>query len=332
MPKNISGKLKELATLYVMGCLSTTEQKTFEITLKNSDDLRILVKELNNTLGLAAESLSYAPSETYLQGQRNLLKGRIFQSQREKNQHPLVYQIKEGIKRIFDPIFAPRQPLWAVASYVVLAFFVGQFLTESPLPKQNLSSETMLSDIDIMGLIQSGSLSKIILGKPEAETGNIQLVLKSTRNTNISGGMDEEKIQQILFYLLLNDVNPGQRLKAVKLLEKAPSHENKKLVLVSSILSDPNSGIRLRALEQLNTYEPDKIIIDACLKLLLEDKNEAVRMGALAILAKNPSPDIVPALRVVSLMDENVYIQDRTREILEEIKDLPEVEKIEVSR
>lgn len=331
MPKSISSKLMEQATLYVMGCLSKTERETFEAALKNSTDLQSLMKELNATLGLASESFSFTPSEIDLQGQRNLLKGRILQFQREQNKHPISTRVRDRISRIFDPVFAPRQPIWAVASYVVLAFFIGQFLTVDLFTKQDFYAEPVGSDVDILGLIQSGALSNVTLGKPEAETGNIQLAIKSTRNMNVSGGMNDEKIQQILFYLLLNDANPGQRLKAVKLLEKVPSHENKKLVLVSSILSDPNSGIRLRALEQLSTYEADKTIIDACLKLLLEDENEAVRMGALAILAKNPSPKIVPVLRVVSLMDDNQYIQNRAREILAEMKDLAEADKIEVS-
>ena len=65
---------------------------------------------------------------------------------------------------------------------------------------------------------------------------------------------------------------------------------------------------------------------------LLEDENEAVRMGALSILANSPSADIVPALRVVSLMDQNEYIRARAVEVMDDISYLAEDEAFEVKQ
>jgi HEAT repeat protein len=118
----------------------------------------------------------------------------------------------------------------------------------------------------------------------------------------------------------------------VNLLESVPSHDNKKLVLISSVLSETNVGVRLKALEMLSRFETDKIIRDASLKILLEDENEAVRMGALSILANSPSADIVPALRVVSLMDQNEYIRARAVEVMDDISYLAEDEAFEVKQ
>jgi len=122
----------------------------------------------------------------------------------------------------------------------------------------------------------------------------------------------------------------GKRLQAVSLLKTVPAHDNKKLVLISSILSETNAGVRLRALDLLSQFETDKTIRDACLKILLEDQNEAVRMGALSILANSPSADIVPALRVVSLMDQNEYIRERAVEVMIDISYLAEDQALEV--
>jgi len=52
-------------------------------------------------------------------------------------------------------------------------------------------------------------------------------------------------------------------------------------------------------------------------------------MGALSILANSPSADIVPALRVVSLMDENEFIRERASLVMDEISYLSEDQAIE---
>ncbi len=321
---DIPNKLKEQATLYVMDALDSDERQAFETKLIAEPNLKDYVKELEGTLSLTSDSFSYKPSEEELQGQRNLLRARVTQLSSLKSPSSLLDKFRD----IFETVLSPRQPVWAVASYVVIAFVVGRFLAVNPV--QDISADNGFSSAAIMGLIQEGALSDVQFEKTDDES--IRLAVETKQNVDVSGGTNDETIQQILYYLLLNDANPGKRLKAVNLLETVPSHDNKKLVLVSSVLTESNAGVRLRALELLSKFETDKTIRDACLKILLEDENEAVRMGALSILANSPSADIVPALRVVSLMDQNEYIRERAAEVMDEISYLAEDEAIEVKQ
>jgi len=318
---DISNKIKEQATLYVMDVLSADERQAFENNLNSDESLKKYVLELQNTLSLTAESFDFKPSEEELQGQRNLLRARVNQLGSQKSTVPVMAKFRD----VFERILSPRQPVWAVASYVVIAFVAGRFLLN---PMQDVPTNNGLSSAAILGLIQEGALSDVQIEK--SENDNIRLAVETKQNVDVSGGTNDETVQQILYYLLLNDANPGKRLKAVNLLEKVPEHDNKKLVLISSVLSESNAGVRLRALELLSKFETDKTIRDACLKILLEDENEAVRMGALSILANSPSADIVPALRVVSLMDKNEYIRERSAEVMSDISFLAEDELIEV--
>ena len=88
------------------------------------------------------------------------------------------------------------------------------------------------------------------------------------------------------------------------------------MVLVSALLTDSNPGIRLKSIRLLSTYEPGKIIQDACMKVLLEDENEAVRLSAMDIMEMAPDVSMIPALQVVSVLDENDFIRDRAQELL----------------
>ncbi len=319
---NIQNNLKEQATLYVMDAMTTEEKDAFESNMESNSELKRYVAKLSNTLSLTEKSLSFKPDEALLQGQRNLLRARVRQMDSVKSPAPFL----EKIQDIFSATLSPRQPVWAVATYVVVAFVMGRFLSVNPV--QDIQPNNGFSSAAIMGLIQEGSLSDVQFEK--SEDNNIRLAVETKKNVDVSGGSNDETIQQILYYLLLNDTNPGKRLKAVNLLENVPTHDNKKLVLVSSVLTETNVGVRLKALALLSEFETDKTIRDASLKILLEDENEAVRMGALSILANSPSADIVPALRVVSLMDENEFIRERASQVMDEISYLSEDIAIEV--
>ncbi|MBN4081190.1 HEAT repeat domain-containing protein [Caldithrix abyssi] len=321
---DISNKLKEQATLYVMDALSADERQAFENKLNTNDALKNYLLELKHTLSLTTEAFAFKPLEEDLQGQRNLLRARVNLLNSLKSTPPL----QDKFRDIFERILSPRQPAWAVVSYVVIAFVIGRFLSVNPV--QDIAPQNGFSSAAIMALIQEGALADVQFEKTEDES--IRLAVETKQNVDVSGGTNDEIIQQILYYLLLNDNNPGKRLKAVNLLKTVPAHDNKKLVLVSSVLSESNAGVRLKVLELLSEFETDKTIRNACLKILLEDENEAVRMGALSILAGSPSADIVPALRVVSLMDQNEYIRERAAEVMDDISFLAEDESIEVKQ
>ena len=319
---DISNKLKEKAALYVLDAMDIKTRQSFKTLIDHDDHLKQYVLELNNTLALTLDSFEYKPSEEELQGQRNLLRARTLQLDNSQSNDPLF----EKISHAFDSVLSPRQPVWAVVTYVVIAFIAGRFL--SIPPQQDDSTNQDFSSTGILNLIQEDAFSNIQFEK--SDNDNIRLALETKQNVDIAGGTNDEIIQQILYYLLLNDANPGKRLQAVRLIEAVPAQDSKKLVLISSVLSETNTGIRLRALDLLSQFETDKTIRDACLKILLEDQNEAVRMGALSILANSPSADIVPALRVVSLMDQNEYIRERAVEVMTDISYLAEDQALEV--
>jgi len=165
-------------------------------------------------------------------------------------------------------------------------------------------------------LLRSGQLGQIKFAENGHKDGQIRFAVESRQNLELSGTVNDELIANLLFYLLLHDQNPGKRLKAVKLLQNSQPAQETKMVLVSALLTDSNPGIRLKSIRLLSTYEPGKIIQDACMKVLLEDENEAVRLSAMDIMEMAPDVSMIPALQVVSVLDENDFIRDRAQELL----------------
>ena len=305
MHKSLSDHQKKLASLYVLDALTEAEQITFENELAQNEDLQSYVRSLESTLDVTSSAGMPAPDDIELQSQRNLLRANIdtMASQKTKIAPGIWEQIKAWIQT--------PTPAWVNLASVAAAFALGLYMMK-PISQQILEKP----EIDIKELLRSGQLGQIKFAGNGLRDGQIRFAVESRQNLELSGTANDELIANLLFYLLLHDQNPGKRLKAVKLLQNSQPAQETKMVLVSALLADSNPGIRLKSIRLLSTYEPGKIIQDACMKVLLEDENEAVRLSAMDIMEMAPDVSMIPALQIVSVLDENDFIRDRAQELL----------------
>ena len=305
MHKSLSDHQKKLASLYVLDALTEAEQITFENELAQNEDLQSYVRSLESTLDVTSSAGMPAPDDIELQSQRNLLRANIdtMASQKTKIAPGIWEQIKAWIQT--------PTPAWVNLASVAAAFALGLYMMK-PISQQILEKP----EIDIKELLRSGQLGQIKFAENGHKDDQIRFAVESRQNLELSGTVNDELIANLLFYLLLHDQNPGKRLKAVKLLQNSQPAQETKMVLVSALLTDSNPGIRLKSIRLLSTYEPGKIIQDACMKVLLEDENEAVRLSAMDIMEMAPDVSMIPALQVVSVLDENDFIRDRAQELL----------------
>ncbi|MFQ6604416.1 MAG: HEAT repeat domain-containing protein, partial [Fidelibacterota bacterium] len=252
------------------------------------------------------------PTKDYLENQRTLLEGRIAQIALSQNKESIWRRLQRMWQSFIGFIADTRQPVWAVAMYAVIAFVIGRYtLAPTPAPQTD-PNQLRLQEILEQGMIRNARLYY---------TGNtsqpLQVALETTEYLVVSGDLGDSQLQELVQYLALNDKNVGNRLKAIDFLQHNPLPEDAQLVLISSMLTDVNSGVRMkaaRALQSIETTSPT--LLQACQKVLLEEENDAVRKEAITILSRFPDPSIIPTLRVVNAMDENVYIRNQAREIL----------------
>ena len=305
MPKSLSDHQKKLASLYVLDALTEAEQITFENELAQNENLHSYVRTLESTLDVTSSAEMPVPDEFEIQSQRNLLRANIDAMASEK------IKIAPGIWEQIKAWINTPTPAWVNLASVAAAFALGLYMMK-PLPQKTPEKP----EIDIKELLRSGQLGQIKFAENGHRDGQIRFAVESRQNLKLSGTANDELITNLLFYLLLHDQNPGKRLKAVKLLQNSQPAQETKMVLVSALLTDSNPGIRLKSIRLLSTYEPGKIIQDACMKVLLEDENEAVRLSAMDIMEMAPDVSMIPALQVVSVLDENDFIRDRAQELL----------------
>ena len=77
MPNNITEQQKKQASLYISNAMSITSKRKFEKELKTNLTLKTHLEELRKTIETTREFSTLQPSDELLQGNRNLLKGRI---------------------------------------------------------------------------------------------------------------------------------------------------------------------------------------------------------------------------------------------------------------
>ncbi len=311
----IPKQLQETAPQYVLGLLSEKQRREFEKVLEEMPDLQTLVTELKTALTLTEKTLAAEPAEDYLMSQRVLLRGRIEKMERAKE---LVHGNRSFQRPVpISWIYHPWAAVVSLVAVMVLVFWVGRYTAGSFSKVVPLDQSVQ----DIADLLETGQLNNVQFRELNGGNKIVEVKGDVSRGLNISGTPTDQRIQKILYYLLLHDANPGTRLKAVKYLAEIPSQEEKKLVLISALLSDPNPGVRRRAAKLLKGYAPDELVLEASMKALLEDENEAIRMEALDIMRQQPTPDMMPVLQVVSLMDENEYIRAQARQVLETLRE-----------
>ncbi|MCK5332054.1 MAG: HEAT repeat domain-containing protein, partial [Candidatus Marinimicrobia bacterium] len=269
MPDTLSAKLRDQATLYALDALTNSELHQFEQLLKANPALQKEVDEIVATLNLTKLASDVKLPEYVLEGQRNLLRGKIEQLENLKRQSGFKVSLSDLWYNLTKRIFIPRQPAWAVATYVMVAFLIGRLA----LPTlQTVSAPISTSpQPDVMQLLESGTLSSSDIDIFQNDAQSVNFNLQAKNDFSVQGGLNDETIRQILYYMLKNDSNPGKRLKAINLLSEAQPVEAGRIVLISSMLTDPNPGVRLRAAKSLNAYKSDKTLRNACVKVLFED-------------------------------------------------------------
>jgi len=318
MPKQISNQQKKQAVLYTCNALSITAKRRFEQDLKSYPALKEYFDELKSTLQTTREIETLKVTDEFIQGNRNLLRSRI---QSEQNKQittaKIIKSVKNFITRIKSVIIL-KQPIWAIATYVIVGLIAGRLLFP---PNDNKSIDISgQNKVDMNKLIQSGLLSNIQIDQSTLSPASVKLVSNTDNRFNVSGNVNDQNIRQILYYLLLNDKNIDNRFEAGKLINRITPDNESRRVLIASALSEQDQKVKLQSMKTLSQYQSSADLINACKRILIDDRNSEMRLEALSILGKNKSGDIIPLLEVVSNMDDDSVVRGRAKEILTEFQ------------
>ncbi|MCK4903898.1 MAG: hypothetical protein KAS35_04330, partial [Candidatus Marinimicrobia bacterium] len=218
MPNKITEQQKKQASLYICNALSITSKRKLEQELKTNSELQNYVNELKSAIETTRSFSTISPSEDFLQGSRNLLRGRIQVLNNKKSSDSVLSNILVKIKSGVTLIAKKQQPVWAVATYIIIGLIAGRLLLAPGGDKPiDISGQ---EKVDMNKLIQSGVLSDLQIDQSTLSPSSIKLVSHTDNRFNVSGNVNDKNIRKILYYLLLNDDDINNRYQAGKQIKR----------------------------------------------------------------------------------------------------------------
>ena len=222
-------------------------------------------------------------------------------------------------------------PRYRIAIGGLVVFAIGLFLGSQELITGSLpgggSIRDGLSDADLLSR-GDVEISNVRFMDTDVSDGSVEFVFEAIRPIHMKGALSDPRVQKVLAYAVVNEQNPGVRLRAVNAVGayQQPSTDNEiKNALITALKSDPNDGVRREAFTALIQYPFDRTVQSALLHVLTHDTNAALRIEAINRLESRADdrtqadPAFVDVLRSKMETDENSYIRFRARTVLDEL-------------
>src|SRR5690349_12135055 len=97
------------------------------------------------------------------------------------------------------------------------------------------------------------SISAIRAIEPQA-SGMVRIAVDEIHRREVTGRVDDEKIQRLLLAAVRDENNPGVRVESVGMLKQCAQSSPVRAALVDTVLHDANAGVRLKAVEGLKAF------------------------------------------------------------------------------
>ena len=179
-------------------------------------------------------------------------------------------------------------------------------------------------------MVNGGSkLTNLQFVNKDFDNGEVEITYDKVVPVKVKGNVNDVEIQKVLAKSLLDNENPGIRLKTVSAIY-SEKRENTTGVLKDALLKammyDDNPGVRKEAMNALCNIPFDGKIRDAMIYVLQNDKNSGLRIQAINCLSekndikKLTDPNTINVLREKMHEDENSYIKLRAKTILTKLE------------
>jgi hypothetical protein len=243
---------------------------------------------------------------------------RLFESLQDRHRAPSVWV------RLAD-LLTPSgwsRPAFALVSMTlfVLGFLVSRFAvpvtTHAPMDVfSSADTDVQIRNVRFVDGTNSG--------------GDVEFAFDAVKPMHVTGSINSPTIQKILAHALLNERNPGVRLRAASSIistPTAPLQREVKAALMLTLTSDNNAGVRKEALTALLRYPADREVRDALLQVLLHDTNPSLRIAAingldsLRVRGDELGDEMLQSIRQSGERDDNLYVRVKAQSIFQEVK------------
>lgn len=229
--------------------------------------------------------------------------------------------------------FSPEAiaPVYRFALGTAFALAVGMFLGRSLFPPSAPEETSRLASPFPAGGVhpveEETRITNVHFIDHGRGTGEIEFTFDAVTPVRMRGNIDDPKIQKVLTHAMLNEENPGVRLKAVNAINRQgveTQDVETKSALIKAMGMDANVGVRKEALNALTRLPFDGEIKKALLRALMTDSNPGLRVAAINALdsartsALGVDSEVLEVLRHKAATDDNNYIRVKARAVIQE--------------
>ena len=317
-------KYKELIQLYVYNELNAAEKTSLENHLSSCTECRSELELQKKLISNLTKIKSFEVDDTFLNEARSELRAAL---RRERSRETFGKKLTSFIGSITQ---SPYKAAFAGLTLVALGFLFGYL----NFHKADIIIAPTESKNDFSSLENNIQINNVKFIDQDASDGEIEFTFEAIKPVHIKGSIDDERIQNVLVYSMLNEQNPGVRLNAINVIgEKSPSGKmdqrtqldnDIKTALLSVVKYDENPGVRREALKILRTYPYDDEIKEVLLYVLMNDENSGLRIEAISGLNEaskkgmNFNPEELSIFKERMERDENNYVRYQAKTVLKE--------------
>ncbi len=304
------------------GELSDADQQRLDVHLESCDRCRAFRDRLDEFSQVMEEAAPSRPGAADLEAARGDLWSNVTLG-RAEHRSPKKWKDRflNGLQSFTSTTFPSYRTVLGGALMLFVGLVAGYYLAF----QGGRTPGFQLAGMDHTDLLANDevAISNVRFVDSDLSDGMLEIGFEAVRPVQIRGSVDDPGIQRVLTFTVLNEQNPGVRLRAVNAVsasELLHSEREIKNALVTALQTDSNAGVRGEAFNALNRYPLDDEIRDAMIHTLVFDDNPALRINAI-----NRLQEQVPAaydevlervLRASMISDENAYIRTKARTVL----------------
>ena len=305
---------REWLPLLLYNELQEQEKNQLREHLKQCSSCADELKQIEKLHSIVGDQPFVKPSETLVQEARQELRVALRKQRSRKSWAEGILEGLQGWKLHLSLVSGAMAML-------VCGVFVGYYANRPALTNPEVAIRRVPDSPLSHGNVE---LTNIKFQDADPANGEVEFTLDAVTPVHVKGSINDPDVQKVLTYAIVNEQNPGIRLRAASAL--ATEQMNRpdpavKVALITVLKNDENDGVRREALEALQRFPADDDIKDALLHVLVHDKVPGMRVAAIKSLNTEHLRDqeVLNVLREKSKSDENDFIRLRARTVLQEV-------------
>ena len=315
-------KWEEWLELSRYGELSNADQQRLNAHLETCDHCQAYQARLDQFQLLMERAAPAKPGDTDLEEARGKLWSSMSLSRQEhRSTGEWMSSFVLGLQGLANNFIPQYRTVLGGALLLFIGLAAGYYLAfqggRTPgFTAPGIDRTDLLTNDDV-------AISNVRFVDSDVSDGMLGIRFEAVRPVQIMGPVDDPEIQRVLTFAVLNEQNPGVRLRAVNAVsasERLHSDHEIRDALVTALKTDSNPGVRGEAFNALSRYPFDGEIRDAMIHTLVFDENPALRINAINRLQEQVpasfDEQLESVLRTRMVHDENAYIRTKARTVL----------------